>query len=67
MTDDSVRPEAISVQRAAQLLSVHEDTVVRLIRCGKLTAFKVGRVWRIHREDLIAFHRARRVTPPNAA
>lgn len=57
MPDDRRQPEreTISVQRAAEILAVHEDTVTRLIAAGKLLAFKVGRQWRIHRADLAQY------------
>jgi excisionase family DNA binding protein len=50
--------ETVSVQRAAAILTVHEDTVLRLIAAGKLVAFKVGFRWRIHRSDLVEYRRA---------
>lgn len=53
----AVRPETVSVQRAAIILTVHEDTVLRLIAAGKLIAFKVGRQWRIHQADINAYRR----------
>lgn len=51
------RPECISVQKAACLLDVHEDTILSLIRRRSLRAFKVGQRWRIHRSDLIEYRR----------
>jgi excisionase family DNA binding protein len=50
--------ETISIQRAAVILDVHEDTILRLIKRGKLVAFKVGHQWRIHRTDLITYRHA---------
>jgi excisionase family DNA binding protein len=41
------RREAVSVQRAAILLDVHEDTIYRLIKGGKLKALRVGRSLRV--------------------
>ncbi|MBB6480926.1 excisionase family DNA-binding protein [Spirochaeta isovalerica] len=43
-----------SVESAAEKLDVHSRTVLRFIRDGKLKAVKVGRQWRIRREDLQA-------------
>jgi excisionase family DNA binding protein len=53
-----VTREAVSVQHAAVLLDVHEDTVYRLIKAHKLLAFRVGRAIRILRSDLLAYRRA---------
>jgi len=39
--------EAVSVQRAAVLLDVHEDTIYRLIKSKKLKALRIGRSLRI--------------------
>jgi excisionase family DNA binding protein len=36
-----------TVQEAAALLKVSEETVARQIRTGKIPATRVGRVWRI--------------------
>lgn len=47
--------EVVGVQFAAHFLGVHEDTVLRLIAAEKLVAFKVGRLWRIHRSELKAY------------
>lgn len=41
------RREAVSVQRAAVLLDVHEDTIYRLIKAGKLSVLRVGRSIRV--------------------
>jgi len=43
-----------SVDRAADKLGVHSRTILRFIGDGKLKAAKVGRQWRIRREDLMA-------------
>lgn len=43
-----------TVDSAATKLGVHSRTVLRFIRDGKLKAAKVGRQWRIRREDLSA-------------
>jgi excisionase family DNA binding protein len=45
-------PEYLSVQFVAFKLSVHEDTVRKLIRARKLEAILVGRVYRIPRSEL---------------
>ena len=44
--------ELLTVQEAAGLLRVHRNTIYAMIHDGRLPAFKVGRVWRIHPDDL---------------
>lgn len=47
------KPEAISVQRAALLLDVHENTIYNWIRVGYLQAIRLGpRVLRIPRTEI---------------
>lgn len=45
-------PLVLSVQQVADVLSVHLNTVKRLIARGELKAFKVGRALRIDKVDL---------------
>lgn len=48
-----VRPEAISVQTAAVLLDVHENTIFNWIRMGFIVAVRVGpRLVRIPRSEI---------------
>jgi excisionase family DNA binding protein len=48
--------KALKVSEVAQELQVDRDTVYRLIKSGKLSAFRVGtRSWRIERRDLDDF------------
>ena len=42
----------LTVKEVAELLRVHKNTVYNWIRSGNLRAFKVGRQWHIHRQDL---------------
>lgn len=44
-----------SVSKVAQMLGIHEKTVQRYIREGKLRATKVGKVWRISGHNLSVF------------
>ena len=53
-------PEAVSIQRAALLLDVHEDTIRRWIRTGDLEAVRVGpKLLRIPRDVIARLRRAR--------
>lgn len=51
-------PAHVSIPDVAVTLSVHENTVRKLCREGKLAAVKIGRVWRVEKESLRAFLRA---------
>ena len=44
-----------SVEKVAELLGIHQKTVLRYIKEGKLKANKVGGRWRIHGNDLSSF------------
>jgi len=44
----------LKIKEAAELLAVNPETVRRLIRKGKLKAVKIGRLWRIRKEDIEA-------------
>lgn len=52
MTPPKARAEAVSPQRAAEILAVSEATIRRLIKAGRLKAIRVGRQWRIALPDL---------------
>ena len=45
----------MTINEAAEYLSLHPLTVRRLAREGKIPAFKVGRQWRVKRELLDRF------------
>jgi excisionase family DNA binding protein len=47
--------DAVSVQQAAALLDVHEDTIYRLIAAGRISSFRVGRSVRILTSALRAY------------
>ena len=44
-----------SVEKVSELLDVHQKTVLRYIKEGRLKANKVGGRWRIHGNDLTRF------------
>ncbi len=56
----------LTAKEAAQLLSVHVETIRRLARAGDIPAFKVGKDWRFRREVLLRWadtHHMRRLEP----
>ena len=48
-------PPFISQQDLAKLLGIHVNTVMRWRKRGQIRAFKVGRHWRISKDDVIRF------------
>lgn len=53
------RAGAVGINKAAEYLGCHPDTVRRLIKAKKLDAFKVGRDWRIAKTVLREIMRLR--------
>lgn len=47
-----------TVQELAKILSLHPKTIQRFIREGRIRATKIGREWRVRREDLRDFAHA---------
>ena len=47
-------PTILKPSEVAEFLCIHKNTVYKLIRRGDLPAFRVGKSWRIQRNDL--FH-----------
>lgn len=49
-------PEQIyTVEQAAEILQISQETVKRLLRSGKLGGLKIGRLWRVRESDLQEF------------
>lgn len=47
--------ELYTIEELTELLQVTQRTIYNWIKSGKLKAFKIGRGWRVKREDLDAF------------
>lgn len=45
----------LTTEEVAEILKVDVESVRRFISSGRITAFKVGREWRIKEEDLKVF------------
>ena len=45
-------PEVLTVKEVCELLQLHQSTVYKLIKEGKIPAFRIGSDWRF-RKDLI--------------
>jgi excisionase family DNA binding protein len=48
-------PPVLNTTQVSKLLDVHINTVSNLLERGDLKGFKVGRVWRVHRDDLLKY------------
>ena len=48
-------PEILKPTEVAEFLCIHKNTVYKLIKRGVLPAFRVGKSWRISRQDLFSF------------
>ena len=46
-------PDILTVKELADYLKVHENTIKRALKSGKLKGFKATRDWRISREAII--------------
>jgi excisionase family DNA binding protein len=64
--DQSQEPEYLKVEEVAALLRVHVRTVRDWIQRGEIEAYKIGKEWRIRRDDLDRAMQARRVSPEPA-
>lgn len=47
--------EYLSVEDVSKMLGITEKTVREFLRAGDLKASKLGRIWRIHPDDVKAF------------
>lgn len=50
----------LTVNETAKILRLNSETVARYIREGKISAVKLGRVWRVEEKDLEKFIRERK-------
>ena len=55
LTEEEKASRPFTAEDAAEYLQVHVNTITRMIKEGKLKACKVGREWRITREELDEF------------
>lgn len=52
--------EVMTVEQTAAYLQIHKGTIYRYIREGLLPAVRLGKVYRLLREDVEAFVQSRR-------
>ena len=44
--------EVLTVKEVSELLKIHEATIYKMIRKGKIPAFKIGSDWRFRKEEI---------------
>jgi excisionase family DNA binding protein len=47
--------EIMTITQVAEYLQISEMTTYKLVNEGKIKAFKIGRHWRVKKEDLTEF------------
>lgn len=55
-----------SAAEVAEILGIHQKTIQRFIREGKLKGTKMGRAWKVHVDDLKAYSHAELAPEPAA-
>ena len=53
-------PDILTVRELADYFKIHEATVKRAIKSGKLKAFKATRDWRVSKEAVIQWLEAKK-------
>lgn len=48
-------PEVVTIKQLAEFLQVSDQTIKRAIKARKLKAFKIGKDWRIQKDNVILF------------
>ena len=54
MPDNPIKTDVMTVNEVAEFLRIHRITIYRMIENGQLHPFRIGRVWRFSRKQLIA-------------
>jgi excisionase family DNA binding protein len=49
---EGVNPSVMTVSEMANYLRVHPTTIYRLLKHGKIPAFRVGSDWRFNRDSI---------------
>lgn len=52
-------PDIVSVKQLAEFLQVSEQTILRALKSGELKGFKVARDWRIEKESVMQWLKAK--------
>jgi excisionase family DNA binding protein len=54
MNKSAIEKEVLTVSQVADYLQLSEMTTYKLVQEGKIPAFKIGRSWRVKKDDLEA-------------
>ncbi len=52
---DTMEKEIMTVSQVAEYLQLSEMSTYKLVQEGKIPAFKIGRHWRVKKEDITEF------------
>ena len=61
MSEDTTKLVLLNVSQVAEALSLSEMTVYRMINAGQLPAYRIGKSFRVSRDDLDAWLSERKV------
>ena len=45
--------EILTVKEVSELLKIHEDTVYKMVKEGRIPAFKIGSDWRFQKDQIV--------------
>lgn len=54
-TDWSDVPLVLTLQQAAKVMGAHRNTIMNMIKDKRLAAVKVGREWRISKDEIMRY------------
>ena len=49
----AIEPEILTVKEVSELLKIHESTVYKMIREGRIPAFRIGSEWRFLKDQIV--------------
>jgi len=56
---EEVENEYLTPKEVMNLLYIGRNTFYRLVNSGELPAFRIGKLWRVRRDDLQTFFKAK--------
>jgi excisionase family DNA binding protein len=48
-----IEPEILTVKEVSELLKIHESTVYKMIREGRIPVFMIGAEWRFLKDQIV--------------
>jgi excisionase family DNA binding protein len=63
MAKGAIDHETLTVKEVSELLKIHEATVYKMIRKGKIPAFKIGSDWRFLKHRIVRWLAEQRRRP----